>query len=83
MCSFLHPELFKETKNESDETLKKNDDPTKVCKNCKHNEDRLKCLEGKLLSIESTSENMLVSNMKDESGSDTSKRIQNLEKNCV
>ena len=58
MCSFLHPELFKETKNESDETLKKNDDPTKVCKNCKHNEE--------FQSIKSTSENILLSNIKDE-----------------
>ena len=30
--------------------------------------------------MESTSENMLVSNMKDQSGSDTNKIIQNLEK---
>ena len=60
-CLNFHPELGKKNvKKETDNNVKEKDDPNpgEVCKNCKHNEDKLKSLQETIETMKNISENI-------------------------
>jgi len=61
--SYFHPKLGKKNvkKETDDNNLKEKDDPNQgeVCKNCKHNEDKLKRLQETIETMKNISETYL------------------------